>query len=155
MDKPLTVLDIMQMRPCYGHDRVKELWAGRESLTPLEILNLNIPIADRLWAVMHHDVIGRRTCRILACDFASHVLPIFERDVPGDMRPRRAIETALRYLAGDATKAELAAAGYAAGDAAGAAAAHAAGDAAWDAAGDAECEWQLSRVRELLAIKED
>jgi hypothetical protein len=66
--------------------------------------------------------------RLMACDFAEAVL-IY---VPaGEDRPRRAIECARRFAAGDATRAEMAAAGAAAWAAAGAAA----GDAAWDAAG--------------------
>jgi hypothetical protein len=76
--------------------------------------------------------------RLMACDFAEAVL-IY---VPaGEDRPRRAIECARRFAAGDATRAEMAAAGdaawAAARDAAGAAARAAAGAAAWAAAGDA------------------
>jgi len=64
--------------------------------------------------------------RLMACDFAEAVL-IY---VPaGEDRPRRAIECARRFAAGDATREELAAARDAAGAAARA--------AAWDAAGAA------------------
>jgi hypothetical protein len=71
--------------------------------------------------------------RLMACDFAEAVL-IY---VPaGEDRPRRAIECARRFAAGDATRAEMAAAGDAARAAAGAAAG-AAWAAAWAAAGDA------------------
>ena len=80
MDARLTVLDVMRFRPCedYGHERVKALWAGRESLTPLEILDLDIPIQDRLWCVLSPEVIGERACRILACDYLGHTLPLWE-----------------------------------------------------------------------------
>jgi hypothetical protein len=89
--------------------------------------------------------------RLMACDFAEAVL-IY---VPaGEDRPRRAIECARRFAAGDATRAEMDAAGdaacaardatrdawaaaCAARDAAGAAAGAAARDAARDAAGAA------------------
>ena len=37
-------------------------------------------------------VLDARTLRHLACDFAEHVLPIFEAKYPNDDRPRRAIE---------------------------------------------------------------
>jgi hypothetical protein len=74
--------------------------------------------------------------RLMACDFAEAVL-IY---VPaGEDRPRRAIECARRFAAGDATRAEMdaaGAAGDAARDAAGAAA-WAARAAAWAAAGAA------------------
>jgi hypothetical protein len=85
--------------------------------------------------------------RLMACDFAEAVL-IY---VPaGEDRPRRAIECARRFAAGDATRAEMAAAGdaawaaarAAAGAAAGAAARAAARDAARDAAWDA---WAAAR----------
>jgi hypothetical protein len=71
-----------------------------------------------------------RTARLFACDCAERVLPLYERDYPGDQRPRQAIAVARCYANGQATDNELAAAWDAAWDAAGAAA----GDAAWDAA---------------------
>lgn len=181
----LTVLDVLRMRPCeeYLRARIEELWAGRESLSPLEILDLAIPIEDRLWCVLHPNVIGERACRELACDFAERVLPIYESAYPGDARPRRAVETARRYLVGQATDNELAAAVDAedAARAAWAAAEDAAEDAAWGAseaaawaaaraaaedaawaaaedargaAGDAEINWQLDRTREVLSREE-
>jgi hypothetical protein len=85
----------------------------------------------------------------MAADFAESVLPLYERDYPGDARPRAAIRAARDYAHGrigaaarDAAGAAAWAAGDAAGDAgdaagAAGAAAGAAGDAAWDAAWDA------------------
>jgi hypothetical protein len=73
--------------------------------------------------------------RLMACDFAEAVL-IY---VPaGEDRPRRAIECARRFAAGDATRAEM----DAARDAACAArdAARDARAAAWDAARDAQSD---------------
>ncbi len=95
-----------------------------------------------------------------ACDCAERVLPIFEREHPGDKRPRLAIETKRRHLAGKATDGELAAAwaaaraaardaaGTAARDAAGAAARDAAWDSAWAAAGTAAwaAAWAAARA---------
>ena len=42
--RSLSVRDIMRMRPCEGYmlGRLKALWAGRATLTPLEILDLDI-----------------------------------------------------------------------------------------------------------------
>ena len=67
-----------------------------------------------------------REIRLLGCDRAERVLPIFESEHPEDLRPRHAIETARRYAIGDASKEELRAAGWEAARAAG-----------WDAAGAA------------------
>ena len=135
---------------------------GRDTpITLLQILNIN-GLDDALWAV--------RACpdsdtfaRLLACDYAEHVLRIFETRYPDDYRPREAIAVSRRYARGEATDAELSAAWYAAwaaGDAARAArgaaraAWYAAGAAAWAAAwaavGDAERMWQEARLRELL-----
>jgi hypothetical protein len=100
-----------------------------------------------------------RTARLFACDCAEHVLYLYERDHPSDMRPRQAIETARRYASGQATEEELSAAWAAAGAAAWAAraAAWAARAAAWAAAGAAalaagvgERKWQAARLAEYL-----
>lgn len=56
--------------------------------------------------------------RCFACDCAEHVLPIFERLMPQDQRPRLAIETARRFARGEADAAALA---HASGQAEGAA----------------------------------
>ena len=98
-----------------------------------------------------------RTAHALACDFAEHVLPIWEARYPGDDRPRVAIETKRRWLAGEASDEERYAAytaaytvayadtaAYAAADAAGAYA------AAADAAHGVEREWQGRRILEVL-----
>ena len=110
-----------------------------------------------------------REIRLLGCDFAVRVLPVFECVYPDDLRPRQAIEAAQRYArneigreeltlaraawaAGDAAWAAARAAARAAGDAA-RAAARAAGDAAWAAAwaaGDAERAAQTQMLRDVL-----
>ena len=157
--KNLTIMDVLRMRPCegYGTDRVKGLWAGRESLTPLEILGLDIPIEDRFWVVLRYDTIGQKLCDEIACDIADHVLPIFEREYPDDKRPREAIEITRLHIAGkatgDARDVARAAAWAAAGDAATAtawAAAWAAAGATARAARDVEMQWQSERVRAIL-----
>ena len=74
----------------------------------------------------------------LGCDFAEHVLPVWEERYPGDDRPRAAIETKRRWLAGQASDEERRAA---------ADAATAAADAAAYAA---EREWQGRRILEVL-----
>jgi len=150
---------------------------GRDTpITLLQILNIN-GLDDALWAL--------RACpdsdtfaRLLACDYAEHVLRIFETRYPDDYRPREAIAVSRRYARGEATDAELSAAWYAAGaaavaawyaagaatwaaagaaaDSAAGAAWYAAGAATWAAAGDAgdagdaERTWQEARLRELL-----
>ena len=85
---------------------------------------------------------NERTQRLLACDYAEHVLPIFERERPSDLRPCETIEVARRFANGKATQQELAAARATAWDAA--------RDAAWDAAKAAERKWQTERLFQYL-----
>ena len=131
---------------------------GRDTpITLLQILDIN-GFDDALWALRACDD-AETFSRLLACDYAEHVLPIFETQYPDDDRPRKAIAVSRRHAHGEATDAELSAA-WAAGAAAWAAwhAAWAAGAAAWyaaeaaarDAAWHAECTWQEARLRELL-----
>lgn len=80
-----------------------------------------------------------------SCQQAEGVLPLYEKLYPNDDRPRRAIETARRHLAGRATDAELAAARTAA---------EAAAKAAWAAAGarEAEAAWALFNEMALAEL---
>ena len=98
-----------------------------------------VAASEARW-VRQVDAWNDRTARLFAADCAAAVLPLFERDHPGDDRPRRAIEVARLYAEGKATDDELAAAGDAAWDAAGAAA----GAAAWDA--DGAAAWDAARA---------
>jgi len=156
---------------------------GDRTPIPLErILDLN-GLDDAAWALRAVPASQRaerdRLARLFACDCAERVLPIFEAAYPDDKRPRRAIEVARRFVAGDATKEEMVAARGAARDSAWAvvaaawtasAAARASGGAAWDdreaaraarvaarAARDAawddwdaERDWQEKRLRAYL-----
>ena len=63
-----------------------------------------------------------RIARLFACDAAETELHLFERECPGDRRPREAIAVARRFAIGNASNSERAAAWAAAGDAAWAAA---------------------------------
>jgi len=117
---------------------------GRDTpITLLQILDIN-GFDDALWALRACDD-AETFSRLLACDYAEHVLPIFETQYPDDDRPRKAIAVSRRHAHGEATDAELSAA-WAAWDAAWYAAEAAARDAAWHA----ECTWQEARLRELL-----
>ena len=66
--------------------------------------------------------------RLLACDYAEHVLPIYERCYPADRRVRECIETVRRCPDDPAVWAARA------------------------AAGAAETAWQLARLREVIGL---
>lgn len=57
--KTLTVSDIMALRPCYSESRVRELFGDRESLSLVEILQLDIPAEDRIWVLTRECVCDR------------------------------------------------------------------------------------------------
>ena len=97
--------------------------------------------------------LNAKTLRLLAADFAEHVLPIFEKRRPGDLRPREAIAAARSYARGEIGIGELRekrAAAYAAADAAADAAAYAAAGAY--AARSKERDWQTTRIVEVLGL---
>ena len=178
MLKTVTVDDVMGWEPCWDRDEVEDAAGGREALTPLEIADLKIQAHERLWVLLRPEIIERKRLHELACVFAECVL-LRERGMgqEPDTRSWAAIETKRRWLRGEATDEQLAAAQAAASDAAEAtdeqlaaalaaawaaardardaaeAAARAAWAAAWaasDAAWDAEIEWQLEQVRLVL-----
>jgi len=49
--KTFTISDIMGTGPCYTQEKVRKLFAGRESVTALDIITANIPAKDRVWQV--------------------------------------------------------------------------------------------------------
>src|ERR1035437_3212934 len=74
--KPLS-MTARQMRDagaCYDLQTIKGLWDGRESLTALDILDLGIPDADKLWGVLRENLIPASGLRELACRFAETAL---------------------------------------------------------------------------------
>jgi len=110
---------------------------GREApITLLQVLDAN-GLDDALWALRAtaQPVDAERFSRLLACNYAEHVLPVaWDPVYPQDRRPWETCAVARRFAVGTATAEELAAAARAAEAAADAAAA-AARDA-W-AAGEA------------------
>ena len=120
--------------------------------TPISLLQIldSSGMDDCLWSFRAVALTPEfeRFSRLLACDFAEHVLPLFESKFPSDARPRVAIETSRRYANGDATGDELADARAAVADARAAAKAEAMKatttlDQAWEAARAArETAWR-------------
>jgi len=67
------------------------------------------------WLDWQGDKLSARDKRLFAADCAAHVLPIFEREYPHDLRPREAITAARAYAMDRCTAAEMQAASEAAG----------------------------------------
>ncbi len=134
--KKVTVQDILSWDPCDGYteEKIKELFGRKKYLNVKQILDLDIPAEDRLWVVLRPEMIPEMIIHEFLCQVAESVLPIYEKEYPDDKRPRNAIETKRRWINGEATDEELAAARVAARDAARVAARDAAWVAAWAAA---------------------
>lgn len=134
--KSVPIDQVMEWGPCleYTKEKVTALFGKRKTLSAKQILSLKIPAKDHLWAVLRNDFFDDKNLRLMACDFAFEVLPIFEKAFPGDNRPRLAIETARRFANGLASSEEIAEAWLAAAVARSAAATEA---EAWSAATEA------------------
>ena len=117
----------MDKNPCddYDEDTVRGLWGDNDCLSLCDILDLEIPAEDRIWAVTQF--LCDRSNRLFAADCAESVLHLFEAERPNDNLPRLAIQAARDYANGT----KDAAARDAARDAASAASA-AASAAAWE-----------------------
>src|SRR5574343_428586 len=155
--KTVTIDQVMRWRPCldYPQKRINSLFSGRESLSWEDVVALDIPTEDKLWALLREDFIPDRELHLLACDFAEKVLHLTD-----DPRCAEAIRVKRLWVDGKATNSALDAALAAALDAARAAARAAAWDAARDAARDAAwaaaraAAWDAARAAQLAMTVE-
>ena len=133
--KPITVQDVLDWNPCgrYSKKLIEKLFAGRESITAIDICDMDIPALDKLWAVLRDQVIEVNDLHEIACRFAESTLINYESKYPDDKRPRLAIEAKRKWLQGEISDEELDAAESAARSAAQSAAESAARSAAWSA----------------------
>jgi len=127
---------LLENTGCYEESEVKNLFPKeREVVSYEDILQSSIPLQDKYWFFCKRVFTDSQNQHI-AIKIAEVVLPIFEDKYPQDNRPRKAIEAARLYLAGEIGIEELEAAGDAAE------AAWAAARDAWDAA---EAAWAAAR----------
>ena len=148
--KTVTVEQFMKFNPCYDEDKIKEIAGDKKDWTALDVLALDIPAEHRLWSVLREEFIDAPILHEFACRCAEEALKLVDNP---DQRSVAAIETKRRWLKGEATNEELAAAcaaAYAAAYAARAAADFAAADAARAAACAAARESQVKLLVDLL-----
>ena len=111
--KSVTIDQVMAWEPCSDYPRklVEELAAGRTEITAPEIVSLEIPAEDRLWMLLHNEFLTDAQMYELACRFAEAALKK-ERDAGSepDVRSWAAIEAKRKWLNGEITDNELAAA---------------------------------------------
>src|SRR3990167_597859 len=58
----------------WPRERLKAAFGGRRSLTSLEVLGLDVPAHDRLWAVLREEIVPARELRLIACWCADRAL---------------------------------------------------------------------------------
>ena len=110
MPLSITIEDLLSWGPCRDHQELCAMAAGRERWTALDILALDQPPSDLLWVVLRPELIPEHVLHELACDFAEHVLHLFEGVHPSEDRPRAAIEAKRAWLRGEITGKQLMAA---------------------------------------------
>jgi len=106
----VTIEQVMAMEPCeeYTRERVAKLFGRRKYLNALQVLDLDIPAADRLWAVCHEELIDPTTLRLWVCREAELALNrVKRRGGKVDPRSRNAIRVSRAYARGKATDEEL------------------------------------------------
>ena len=104
-----------------GYGKLANFIRDHLAVTPKDFgMDRPIPIAlilesngfnDALWTIrnaVEQTPERDRFLRLLACDWAEHVLPIFEKRRPDDNRPRHAINMARAFARGECTATELA-----------------------------------------------
>ena len=117
--KTFTIKDLQKYEPCedYTPERIAELFAGRESINMLDVLEMDIPPEDVVWIFSRDKLAAtEHQQRQFALMCALSVLDLFEAARPGDNRVRECLETVERHLRGEATDEELNAAGETAGE---------------------------------------
>lgn len=106
--KKATIEDLISWGPCYGNAKIRRIVGGVTEFDALDVLKRDdIRARDRLWVVLRREMLDEKTMQLFSCYAARSVLDIYERDHPGDSRPRTAIDIAERYANGNATYAEM------------------------------------------------
>jgi len=189
MTRTVTVEQVMAWYPC-GYDgeddgknytvrKVTELFAGRKTLSAVDVAMLGIPQGDRVWALLHPEFFTDEQSHTLACYFAEHILYLcnddprldaaiaanrrWQRDEITDQELDAAWIAACRAAATDTARgaaknaawAAAWAAAWNAGDAARGAARAVTRDATWnrdttwDVATAAAVEWQIEQILKI------
>lgn len=102
---PRVSLDrIRALGPCsQGWRFARRRLAGEQAVTAAEARAAGCSFEDMAWYLSSSadaDPEVDLRLRLWRADCAAHVLPVFEEHIPGDLRPRRAIEAAREFVLG-------------------------------------------------------
>jgi len=105
----VTVTQVRDWCPCarYTEAHIAQLFAGRLTLTGLDILELDILQADKLWALLRREFIDELQLDILACTFAERAADLFEALNDNNDLLRKAIATKYSWIEGLSTDEDL------------------------------------------------
>ena len=145
--KRFTLETVMAWGPCYTREKIAEWFAGRDSLTVADCLALPISDEDKLWCLLHPEVIPESRLHELACQYAERAL-VRERAAGREPDPRSwaAIKAKRLWICGKIDDAELARAGAEASSRAAASSRAGAAEAAW-----ATAAWARAAARAAVA----
>jgi hypothetical protein len=94
----------MRFGPCYTEEKIREIAGSKTEWTALDVLALDIPAADRLWAVLRKEFIPAHILHEFACRVAEEALSKIESPDP---RSLAVIETKRAWVRGEATDGDL------------------------------------------------
>jgi hypothetical protein len=105
--KTITIEEFMAFEPCsrYPESRIREIAGSKAKWSALDILALeSVPASDRLWAVLHEELIDTRVLCVLTCIWLERTLAYTGTSDPclAD-----AIQVKRAWLRGEASEEEL------------------------------------------------
>lgn len=83
------------------------LFQSHPQLTAAQVLDLDLPVKNRVDALLRHEFLDERQLRELACAFVEHTLHVYEVSSLEDRRPRNCLEVARLWLKGAVSQDEL------------------------------------------------
>ena len=105
--KKVTIEEFMAFKPCYSKEKILEIAQGKKEWTALEVLALDIPSQDKLWAVLHEEFIDEPILHEFACQCAETALELIDKP---DKRSIDAIAAKRAWLRGEIDDIQLVAA---------------------------------------------
>jgi len=94
----VSIEQVMAWGPCYSRSRIDSMSGGKDHLTLLEVLDLDIPAKDRVWAALHEEFLTLGQMRLFACSAAETVLGVWYKswpDAAGDAAWGAAMDAAM------------------------------------------------------------
>ena len=93
---------------CYSSEQVESIYPPqKETVTLAELLESDMPLADKFWFVIKMCELTNRQKQELVAGVADIVLELYENEYPTIQAPRESIEAMKQYLSGAIALSEL------------------------------------------------